>query len=180
MSMTFPITVRLLAALLFFVGGLARVEAEETPSKSKASEKHPCDCELWCGLFVANPDELEGGKEKGEEKLEELVTQLKKAFPDHRNFRLIGEKTNSVYKEYESWIVPARQLFLKVDSLGRNREKKGVHVHLQLWQEDRVLLKSDTILRKQPVFIAGPQWGESGQLIMVLKMMKQTGGEATE
>lgn len=179
MSTISPITIRLLAALIFVVG-LSRVEAEDTPSKSKGSEKHPCDCELWCGLFVANPEELEAEKEKGEEKLEELVSQLEKAFPDHRSFQLIGEKTDSVYKEYESWIVPARQLFLKVDSLGSNPEKKGVHVHLQLWQEDRVLLKSDTILRKQPVFIAGPQWGESGQLIMVLKMMKQTGGEGTE
>lgn len=128
------------------------------------------DCDVWCGLFAAHK-EATGKEATGDET--PIVAQLKKAFPDHVEFRLIGENTESIFKEYECWIVPSRQLFLKVDSLGHHPEKGGgVHVHLQLWQEDHVLLKSDTILRRQPVFIAGPKWGDSGQLIMVLKMMK--------
>ena len=176
---------------LFFAAG---AEAQEGKDRGRGTEKteegkkseHPCDGDVWCGLFAAHPgdavpvvaDRGEGAVDEGREL---IVAQLRKAFPDHGHFRLIGENTESIFKEYECWIVPARQLFLKIDSLGNQPDKSGgVHVHLQLWQEDHVLLKSDTILRRQPVFIAGPKWGETGQLIMVLKLKqvaKEKGGE---
>ncbi|MCB1078127.1 MAG: hypothetical protein KDM64_09905, partial [Verrucomicrobiae bacterium] len=76
-----------------------------------------------------------------------------------------------VFKEYECWIVPSKQLFLKLDSLGLHEDKTGVHLHLQLWQEKHVILKTDAILRRDPVFIAGPNWGD-GRLILVLKLGK--------
>jgi len=150
----------LLVGLLLI--GLHPAEAQE----KKKAEEQPCDGDVWCGLFVAKagepanqPDAPHAG----------VIEQLGKAFPGLRNFRMVGENTGSVYKEYECWIVPSKHLFLKIDSLGPHKTKGGVHLHLQLWQEDHVILKTDAILRRQPVFIAGPEWGD-GRLIMVLRL----------
>ncbi len=152
------------------------VSSAAKPAAPK-NPRHLMDGDVWCGLFAAHPD-ADKGNDAGsdEESRRLLLTQLRKAFPDHASFRLIGENTESIFKEYECWIVPSRQLFVKIDSLGYQPDKSGgVHVHLQLWQEDHVLLKSDTILRRQPVFIAGPRWGDAGQLIMVLKLKREAG-----
>jgi hypothetical protein len=140
--------------------------AQENSSSAK-KKIPPCDGGVWCGLFLASGD---AAADSDEEALP-IVARLQKAFPKYGSFRLIGENSEVIYKEYECWIVPSKKLFLKVDSLGPESEEKedSVHVHFQLWQEDHVILKSETILRRCPVFIAGPRWGE-GQLIMVLKL----------
>lgn len=143
------------------------------PTGAQEAPDHPCDGDVWCGLYLALNQAGERGAEPDEfQKL--LLTQLGKAFPDYAGFRLIGENHQSIFKEYECWIVPSKQLFLKVDSLGNQLDKTGgIHVHLQLWQQEHVLLKSDAILRRQPVFITGPKWGDSGRLIMVLKQTRE-------
>ncbi len=159
-----------LAVALLPVGGTRADDAET--GKPAAAAAHPCDGDVWCGLYLAKGSGP--GDEDADEFQKHLLSQLGKAFPDHTSFRLIGENHESIFKEYECWIVPSKQLFLKIDSLGNQPDKTGgVHVHLQLWQQDHVLLKSDAILRRQPVFIAGPKWGDSGQLIMVLKLMRE-------
>ncbi|MCB1232300.1 MAG: hypothetical protein KDN19_18775 [Verrucomicrobiae bacterium] len=161
-----------LSVALTLALGAAIADAQEREKAAGKAPKPPCDCDVWCGLFAAQPDESEID---ASEEADHLLDQLQIAFPEHRSFRLIGENSEKVFKEYECWIVPSKQLFLKIDSLGTHPDKSGgVHVHLQLWQKDHVLLKSETILRRQPVFIAGPKWGEKGQLIMVLKLMEKT------
>ncbi|MBL9150865.1 MAG: hypothetical protein JNK37_00185 [Verrucomicrobiales bacterium] len=140
--------------------------AQEAPKTAGATEQ-PCDGDVWCGLFVARAEAPSGAP--ADPAHAALQEKLAKAFPSHRHFQLVGEKTGSVYKEYECWIVPTKQLFLKLDSLGPDASKDGVHLHLQLWQEEHVILKSDAILRREPVFISGPAWGD-GRLIMVLKL----------
>ena len=136
--------------------------------KRQAGGDQPCDGDVWCGLFVAKSDAAAAGIDA---RLQATVEQLGKAFPDLSHFELVGENTGSVFKEYECWIVPSKQLFLKLDSLGLHEDKTGVHLHLQLWQEKHVILKTDAILRRDPVFIAGPNWGD-GRLILVLKLGK--------
>ena len=151
-----------------------------TGQENKAAEtpNHARDGDVWCGLFVAHPKAA--GETGDDESKNPLITQLRTAFPDHATFRLIGENTESIFKEYECWIVPSRQLFLKIDSLGAHPvTHDGVHVHLQLWQQDHVLLKSDAILRESPVFIGGPACGK-GQLIMVLKLASDPSAEKAE
>lgn len=157
----FRFPVALLLAGVFLLG----LQPGHTQEKKKSPDK-PCDGDVWCGLFLAK-----GGDsvEKPDPKNAELIKQLRKAFPTLGDFQLVGENSGSVYKEYECWIVPSKQLFLKVDSLGPHESASGIHLHLQLWQEEHVILKTDAILRRQPVFIAGPQWGD-GRLIMVLKL----------
>lgn len=141
----------------------ATADGQEKPQKKV---EHPCDGEVWCGLFVAragDPIEPPGPE------IAVIIEKMAKAFPEMGAFQLLGENSQSVFKEYECWIVPSKQLFLKLDSLGVHPVKGGIHLHLQLWQQDHVLLKSDAILRRGPVIIAGPDWGD-GRIIMVLRL----------
>lgn len=170
-----PLNPRWLLPVLAALAGMAAppVTAQEKAPASAAPAQpadQPCDGDVWCGLFVAR--QSDPGGVPADPGSAALIEQLGKAFPSLRHFQLVGENSGSVYKEYECWIVPTKQLFLKLDSLGPNPEKDGVHLHLQLWQEEHVILKSDAILRRQPVFIAGPQWGD-GRLIMVLKLASE-------
>lgn len=98
--------------------------------------------------------------------LKNTTARLGKTFKfDH--FHLIGRHTQKIFKEYESWVVPSKDLCLKMDSRGP-AEGGGINLHLQLWQDKKVLVKSDTVIRKdRPVFLGGPNW-RGGRLIFVV------------
>jgi hypothetical protein len=50
-----------------------------------------------------------------------------------------------------------------------------VSVHLQLWQDKKVLVKSDAVIRPgRPVFLGGPKW-RGGRLVFVV--MQRAGGK---
>ena len=85
---------------------------------------------------------------------------------------IIGQHLQDVFREYESWVVPSRDLFLKIDSKGPAADG-GMNLHLQVWREQQVLVKTDTILRAgSPLFIGGPKWRD-GQLLFVLELQKK-------
>lgn len=127
-------------------------------------------------LFFATNDTVPSASEeaKAAEKtltpatLTLLRTKLAKAFPQ-KNFQLLGLHTQNVLKDYESWVVPSKELCLKIDSRGL-AENQGINLHLQLWQDKKVLVKSDTTLKPgQPIFIGGPDW-RKGRLIFVVML----------
>jgi hypothetical protein len=95
-----------------------------------------------------------------------LSLRLAKVFK-FPHFHLIGRHTQKVFKEYESWVVPSKDLCLKIDYQGP-AEGGGLNVHLQLWQDKKVLVKSDTVISPgQPVFLGGPKW-RGGRLVFVV------------
>jgi hypothetical protein len=102
-----------------------------------------------------------------------LSVRLAKVFR-FRHYHLMGRHTQKVFKEYESWVVPSKDLCLRIDSRGP-AEGGGVSVHLQLWQDKKVLVKSDAVIRPgRPVFLGGPKW-RGGRLVFVV--MQRAGGK---
>jgi opacity protein-like surface antigen len=98
--------------------------------------------------------------------LKNITGRLAKAFK-FQHFHLIGKHTQKVFKGYESWVVPSQDLCLKMDYRGP-ADGGGLNLHLQLWQDKNVLVKTDTIIRKdRPVFLGGPDW-RGGRLIFVV------------
>lgn len=151
-------------AALVVVPHPAHGQGKKTSPVANNSKAHR-DGRIWGALFFATPEEVDtpGGAD-----IAKTLSQLGKAFPE-KNFHLLGEHMQEIFSEYESWVVPSKDLFLKIDSKGPTENNDGVNLHLQLWQEKNVLLKTDVILRKEPIFIAGPRWGK-GQLIMVIEL----------
>lgn len=147
--------------------GLTISQAQDKGATDRATVIR-ADGILWAGLFLADP---KCEKPPRNEKIARLVDRLRKAFPEN-SFTLIGETEQAVLSEYECWVVPSRDLFLKIDSKGVCDSGDGVHLHLQLWQKKNVLLKTDAILRRRPLFIECPKW-RHGRVVMVLELMEK-------
>lgn len=137
--------------------------------------KPATDGKVWGALIYGSPAGGGADVAKGDlpKALQDLPARLGKVFP-FSHFELLGQHTQDVFREYESWVVPSKDLFLKVDSKGK-AEGGGINLHLQFWQEQQVLVKTDAVLRERsPLFIGGPKWRD-GQLIFVLMLNKPEG-----
>lgn len=142
--------------------------AQQVPPASAPSAKHATDGHVWGALIFATNDaaQLTGTKDQPPAGLPKLNERLGKVFP-FKHFEILGQHQQDIFREYESWVVPSRDLFMKIDSKGP-ADQGGVNLHLQVWREQQVLVKSDAVLRKNsPLFIGGPPW-KQGRLIFVL------------
>jgi hypothetical protein len=129
------------------------------------------DGRLWGAVIyaTAEPDPIPDHREESQNIIPDLPLKLAKVFPQ-KHFQIVGQHTQDVFRQYDSWVVPSSDLFLKVDSKGP-AEKGGVNLHLQFWKQDQVVLKTDALLRPHsPLFIGGPKWRQ-GQLIFVLQLL---------
>ncbi|HWB03344.1 MAG TPA: hypothetical protein VG796_09990 [Verrucomicrobiales bacterium] len=157
-----------LSAILL-AAGAGESRAQEAAAKAPAAPAAATEAQVEGMLFFASDDATPPAqKEKVTVEaalLKDTTARLGKAFK-FKHYHLIGRHTQKVFKEYESWVVPSQDLCLKMDS--RGPVEGGVNVHLQLWQDKKVLVKSDTIIRKdRPVFLGGPDW-RGGRLIFVV------------
>ena len=118
---------------------------------------------LW-GALVRASNRASDGESKTLET--GLAERLGETF-SYKHFQLLGEHKQPVSAEYETWILPSEELYMKVDSKGP--VDGGLGLHLQLWRRENVILKTDVILNSgSPVFITGPKWGEDQLLFVVL------------
>ena len=157
-----------LSVLALIFCAISSYGQEEAPPPVISSVKHATDGHVWGALIFAtnNADQLTGAKEPEHASLPKLHERLAKVFP-FKHFEILGQHRQDIFREYESWVVPSRDLFMKIDSKGP-ADKDGVNLHLQVWREHQVLVKSDAVLRKDsPLFIGGPPW-KDGRLIFVL------------
>lgn len=148
-----------------------------SPSDLKGNER------IWGLILYATEDELKGGEDSGTAKkfrteaVDGVMDKLRKALPQYKGFKVLGAHDQKVLREYATWITPSTDFFLAIDSKGRAKEGDGVNIYLQLWsrqmepgKEDKVLLKSDAVLkRSSPLIIEGPKWRE-GRVVFVLTL----------
>lgn len=148
--------------------------AQEAPAPRPLPAVKPAtDGRVWGALIFATNDaaQLTGAREQASAQLPKLEERLGKVFP-FKHFEILGQHQQDIFREYESWVVPSRDLFLKIDSKGP-ADQGGVKLHLQVWREQQVLVKSDAVLRAgSPLFIGGPPWKE-GRLIFVLSLERK-------
>ena len=84
----------------------------------------------------------------------------------YNQFEVIGESNKALKTGDEDWLASSKYFSLKVDARGET--ESGYDLNLKLFQDQKVLVETDTKLSKQsPLVIKGPQVG-SGQLLLVL------------
>ncbi len=147
-----------LFAVAFLIASISSTSAQQSPDAKQ-------DGQIWGALFFGTNGEVE---EATEGKAKAITDRLRKAF-DETHFQLLGEHTQAIFSEYESWVVPSKDIFLKIDSKGPAKDGEGINLHLQVWREKNVLVKTDVVLRKDPIFIRGPKWGD-GYLILAIEL----------
>lgn len=155
-----------LAALLFSSVGILQVHAQEPlPVKKPAT-----DGKIWGALIYASKGEFMPLPADVPADLKDLPQRLGKVFPFTR-FEILGQHLQDIFREYESWVVPSKDLFVKLDSKGP-APGGGMKLDLQFWREQKVLIKTDTVIREgSPLFIGGPKWRD-GRLLFVLQLTK--------
>jgi hypothetical protein len=158
--------------LLLLLGSLATAafsHAQTAPPEGR----HSTDGSVWGALVFAtnSADKLTGEGADMPAHAEGLEDRLAKALP-WSHFEVLGQHTQDVLRQYETWVVPSGEFYLKVDSKGPE-PTGGLNLHIQFWRGDQVLVKTDTLLRmERPLFITGPKWRE-GQLIFVLSLVEE-------
>lgn len=151
-----------LAALAVLLGtGIVTAQVETT---APATKKAATDGHVWGALVYAHNGKIEKAVPTPE--FPDVAERLAKVFP-FKSFEVIGQHNQAIFREYESWVVPSKDLFLKLDSNGLAKGG-GINLHVQFWRGQQVLVKSDTVLRPDsPLFIGGPKWRD-GRLIFIL------------
>ncbi|CAN5856805.1 hypothetical protein BH11VER1_BH11VER1_24670 [soil metagenome] len=161
--------------LLFtFYFSLLTPSPAQSPIPPISADKAAKDGQVWGALVYASntAPEIKTVAEPTPD-FPDLAKRLGKVF-NYSHFQVLGQHTQIVFREYESWVVPSRDVFLKLDSKGAAKDG-GLNLHLQFWQGQQVLVKSDAVLRSEsPLFIGGPKWRE-GQIIFVLLLKKVDG-----
>jgi len=157
-----------LTAFLFALASSSPLLAQAAAPVS-VTVKAATDGNVWGALIYAS-DKAPAESSAQPAGFPGLFERLGKVFP-YRHFVILGQHNQVIFREYESWVVPSKDLFLKLDSKGAARGG-GINLHLQFWQGQQVLVKTDTVLRPaSPLFIAGPKWRD-GRLIFVLELKK--------
>jgi hypothetical protein len=163
----------LLPTLLLLIPGTNLFAQEKAAPQPLPAVKPATEGKVWGALIFATDDatQLIGSQEKAPPHLGLLNERLAKVFA-FKHFEILGQHQQDIFREYESWVVPSRDLFLKIDSNGP-ADNGGVKLHLQVWREQQVLVKSDAVLRDgSPLFIGGPKW-KDGRLIFVLSLERK-------
>lgn len=155
----------LIAVALAMASGAAAQSNEATGPQGQSGDA--TDGVVWGALvFATNGEAPEVAMPEDRERFEQVKPRLARAF-DFASFHLLGQHTQEIFSAYESWVVPSEDLFLRIDSKGP-AEGGGINLHLQVWQRQRVLVKTDAVLRPDsPLFIRGPNW-RGGALIFVV------------
>ena len=162
-----------IAGCSLFAFPLAAQQQPPTAVTGISADKAAKDGSVWGALIYASNDAPKAEQQASPE-FPDLQKRLAKAFP-YKNYEVLGQHNQVVFREYESWVVPSRDVFLKLDSKGTN-PTGGLNLHVQFWQGQQVLVKTDTmLLPDSPLFIGGPKWRD-GQIIFVLLLKKMEKG----
>ncbi|MDD5200760.1 MAG: hypothetical protein PHC88_13265 [Terrimicrobiaceae bacterium] len=86
----------------------------------------------------------------------------------YNTFYLLGDRSKKIRKGSEAWIVPTKQVFLKVRCL--DRSVSSYTVHLELYVKKQLVVTSEVkFARNVPLYIRGPAWGR-GRLVFILEV----------
>ena len=151
--------------LVVALSGASLIQAQMPPLTLR-NDKVAKDGLVWGALIYASDKPSGNMIQEAPREFLHLFTRLGKVFP-YSNFRILGQHDQIIFREFESWMVPSKEFFVKLDSKGPAKGG-GIQLQLQFWQGTKVLLKADSVLRwNSPLFIGGPKWRD-GRLVFVL------------
>ena len=164
-SVQSSVVLRCVLAVCVTWGFALAQEPKALPVRKPATEG-----KVWGALIYASKGDAAEIPDEVPTSLKDLPQRLAKVFPFTR-FEILGQHHQDIFREYESWVVPSKDLFVKLDSKGP-ATGGGMKLDLQFWREQQVLIKTDTVLREgSPLFIGGPKWRD-GRLLFVVLLTK--------
>ena len=141
----------------------------------RAADRAEADATVWAGVFLGSAAPGTAGEAPASDNAKAVVERMAKvAATRFAHYRLLGEHTQPLLKEYQSWLVPSRRFFFNLDSRGPD-PGGGIRMAVQLWREQEVVLKTDVVLKgDRAVLVRGPATGD-GVLIVALRLARKGG-----
>lgn len=120
---------------------------------------------IWSALVLATK---ESPARPAPEKLSRFAPTISRVF-GYNSLYLLGEKKRDLVSGDETWLVPSREFFVRVQCL--EQLPTSYLLRVELYRDKSLLLTTDVRLAKgAPLYIRGPQWG-GGQLIFLLEVL---------
>jgi hypothetical protein len=118
--------------------------------------------DIWSALVLAGNEPVAKSVPK---ELDPYAAGLKSIF-GYNAFYLMGADKKKIRKGDEEWIVPTKEVFMKVHCLDRN---DGVYrLQIELYVKKKVVANSEVrLVPGTPLYIRGPGWGR-GRLVFIL------------
>lgn len=139
-------------------------------SSSAAEEKRLVVGKISAELIFASATPGDVGEALSEPRAKLLATQ--EAFKG-LSFRHLGRDQQQLYRSYVNWLAPlgaSKQILIEFDTLGVGKDE--VRLTLKLWQNDKVILKTDIELKPgKPLIIQGPAW-KGGRVLVVIDLLE--------
>jgi hypothetical protein len=122
------------------------------------------DDKIWTALVLGTREDPPKPPPKA---LEPFAGGLESVF-GYNSFYLLGEKKKRVIKGAGEWVVPRKEIFLRLRCT--DRDATSYTVAIELYVKNKLIVTSEVKLaRDAPLYIRGPQWGR-GQLIFILEV----------
>lgn len=120
--------------------------------------------DVWSALVLAGNEQP---AQPAPKKLQPYETALASTF-GYNSFYLMGDVTKSIRKGDEEWIVPTKEVFMKIRCLDRN---DGIYrLQIELYVKKKMVADSEVKLaRGAPLYVRGPGYGR-GRLIFILEV----------
>lgn len=126
---------------------------------------HAAGDRIWSAIVLATRETPSKPIPKA---LKDYAPTIVKVF-GYNTLYFLGDKKQDIKTGEESWLVPNKELFFRVQCL--KREVSTYVLQVDLYQEKTLLLSTTVRLaRDAPLYIRGPQWGK-GQLILLLEVI---------
>lgn len=124
---------------------------------------------IWGGLILGGAELSVEGGDSGQ--FRSIKARLSKD-PNLKfaEYVLLGEETQTITKDFQTWVVPSREIFLELNYKGSGAS--GIKLFLSLWHKKEIKTKADVVLKPdEPLLIRGPQW-KGGYLIFALDLVE--------
>ncbi len=119
---------------------------------------------IWAALVLGTNEQPPKAVPK---ELAAYAAGLKAVFGAN-TFYVLGVRAQKIREGTEEWIVPSREVFLKMRVL--DREPAAYTIQLELYVKKRLVVTTEVRLaRGAPLYIRGPAWGR-GRLIFILEV----------
>lgn len=160
-------------AILTIVVGLAAAAAGAPPAGDPGKKEiGQIRTEL---IYGTDGDVSELGK--GVEPLssaEQKRLAKSKRIPDYKHFIRLGTATEPILKGYKNWATPmagSQAIMVTFQPQGLVGKSKRLRMDLELWQNKKMVLRTDPILDvAKRVYILGPKW-RGGHLIITVELV---------
>ena len=144
-----------------------------TPSQAVEDPGRAVIGRLLVSVYHATDGDPKVAGERAKKVPDDVAERLRKEDKlRFKNYRLLGEDTEPLFRSYENWaqpLKPSDEVLVRFEAQG-HATRKSAPVDLELWIRRQKIIKTDAKLEgSTPLYVLGPEW-RGGRLIIAVAL----------